>query len=239
MSDDQDYGWKAISRAIAGSITGLSQPIPLVALIILVSVIVLIGANLLGMDKGSVLDKLKDGEYARGLITYLFAVGTIGAVVILILAALTGTGETEERDARFDKAKEIFSLLIGIFGTIIGFYFGSIKAEEETQGTTDMAVAAPLVPDTVAAGQPVSVISNASGGSPPYLYSVGFGPTAGGGFVKRSQGWIREELPAPAVSKDSAVNVYVHVEDVAGDSVTAVQQIVVRPRSGRPPRILP
>lgn len=108
MNEEQDYGWKAISRAIAGAITGLSQPISLVALVILVSVIVLIGANLLGMDRGSVLHKLKDGEYARGLITYLFAVGTIGAVVILILAALTGTGETEERDARFDKAKEIF-----------------------------------------------------------------------------------------------------------------------------------
>lgn len=230
MSDDQDYGWKAISRAIAGAITALLQPIPLFALVILGSVIFLIGANLFGMDKGSVLDKLKDGEYARGLITYLFAVGTIGSVVILILAALTGKGETEERDARFDKAKEIFSLLIGIFGTIIGFYFGSIKAEEDTRGT-DMAVAAPLVPDTVAAGQPVSIISNASGGSPPYLYSVGFSPAGGSGFVKRSQGWIREELPAPAVSKDSAVNVYVHVEDLAGDSLTSVEQIVIRPGS--------
>jgi hypothetical protein len=230
MNDDRDYGWKAISRALAGAITALGQPIPLFALVILGSVVFLIGANLIGWDKGGVLDKLKDGEYARGLITYLFAVGTIGAVVILILAALTGTGETEERDARFDKAKEVFSLLIGIFGTIIGFYFGSIKAEEDAEGT-DMTVAAPLVPDTVAAGQPVSIISNASGGSPPYLYSVGFGPTAGGGFVKRSQGWIREELPAPAVSKDSAVNVYVHVEDLAGDSTTAVQQIVVRPGS--------
>ncbi len=101
------------------------------------------------------------------------------------------------------------------------------KAEEETRGT-DMTVAAPLVPDTVTAGQPVSVISNAGGGNPPCLYSVGFGPAAGAGFVKRSQGWIREQLPAPAVSKDSAVNVYVHVEDLAGDSVTSVQQIVVR-----------
>lgn len=230
MNDDRDYGWKAISRANAGAITTLGQPIPLFALVILGSVVFLIGANLFGWDKGGVLDKLKDGEYARGLITYLFAVGTIGAVVILILAALTGTGETEERDARFDKAKEIFALLIGIFGTIIGFYFGSIKAEEDAEGT-DMTVASPLVPDTVAAGQPVSVISNASGGSPPYLYSVGFGPTADAGFVKRSEGWIREQLPAPAVSKDSAVNVYVHVEDLAGDSTTAVQQIVVRPGS--------
>lgn len=230
MNDDRDYGWKAISRAIAGAITALGQPIPLFALVILGSVIFLIGANLMGWDRGGVLDKLKDGEYARGLITYLFAVGTIGAVVILILAALTGSGATEERDARFDKAKEIFSLLIGIFGTIIGFYFGSIKAEEDA-GHTDMAVAAPLVPDTVTAGQPVSVISNASGGSPPYLYSVGFDAGAGAGFVKRSQGWIREELPAPAVGKDSAVNVYVHVEDMAGDSVTSVQQLVVRPGS--------
>jgi hypothetical protein len=230
MNDDRDYGWKAISRAIAGAITALGQPIPLFALVILGSVIVLIGANLMGWDRGGVLDKLKDGEYARGLITYLFAVGTIGAVVILILAALTGSGATEERDARFDKAKEIFSLLIGIFGTIIGFYFGSIKAEEDA-GRTDVAVAAPLVPDTVTAGQPVSVISNASGGSPPYLYSVGFDVAAGAGFVKRSQGWIREELPAPAVGKDSAVNVYVHVEDMAGDSVTSVQALVVRPGS--------
>ena len=230
MNDDRDYGWKAISRAIAGAIAALGQPIPLFALVILGSVIFLIGANLVGWDRGGVLDKLKDGEYARGLITYLFAVGTIGAVVILILAALTGSGATEERDARFDKAKEIFSLLIGIFGTIIGFYFGSIKAEEDT-ARSDMAVAAPLVPDTVTAGQPVSVISNASGGSPPYLYSVGFDPAAGAGFVKRSQGWIREELTAPAVGRDSAVHVYVHVEDLAGDSVTSVQQLVVRPGS--------
>lgn len=230
MDDDRDYGWRAISRAIAGAIAALGQPIPLFALMILGSVIFLIGANLVGWDKGGVLDKLKDGEYARGLITYLFAVGTIGAVVILILAALTGSGATEERDARFDKAKEIFSLLIGIFGTIIGFYFGSIKAEAET-GRTDLAVAAPLVPDTVTAGEPVGVISSASGGSPPYLYSVGFDGAAGAGFVKRSQGWIREELPAPAVGRDSTVHVYVHVEDLAGDSATSVQQLVVRPGS--------
>ena len=31
---------------------------------------------------------------------------------------------------RFDRGKEVLSLLIGIFGTIIGFYFGSATQEK-------------------------------------------------------------------------------------------------------------
>jgi Mn2+/Fe2+ NRAMP family transporter len=76
-------------------------------------------------------------EYARGLITLLFSVGTIVIALILTLSAifLTGTDVKE----RFDRAKEILTILIGIFGTIVGFYFGSLSANPN--GQTDAAKA--------------------------------------------------------------------------------------------------
>jgi hypothetical protein len=61
------------------------------------------------------IDRLSDIQYARGLITYIFAVGTIGGVVVLILVALPGKGTTDEK---FGREKELLTTLIGIFGTI-------------------------------------------------------------------------------------------------------------------------
>jgi hypothetical protein len=66
---------------------------------------------------------IRDIEYARGFITVLFGVGTIGIALILILSAVFLTDERAKE--RFDRGKEILSLLLGIFGTIVGFYYGA------------------------------------------------------------------------------------------------------------------
>ncbi|MEM0991247.1 MAG: hypothetical protein AAGK00_20460, partial [Pseudomonadota bacterium] len=39
--------------------------------------------------------------------------------------------------ARLDKAKEVFVSLVGIFGTILGFYFGSVGEQQRDQVTED------------------------------------------------------------------------------------------------------
>ena len=103
-------------------------------------------------------------EYARGMITLLFAVGTVVIALLLTLSAIFPSNENSDDKAkqRFDRGKEVLSLLIGILGTIIGFYFGSIsqKAEQATAATTPQQINEARVPanepsvDNVVLGKP-------------------------------------------------------------------------------------
>jgi hypothetical protein len=63
-------------------------------------------------------------DIARGVITFLFAFGTI-SIALLIAAASYWVGNNQELKERFGYAKDILMVLIGILGTIIGFYFGA------------------------------------------------------------------------------------------------------------------
>lgn len=67
---------------------------------------------------------MADPATARGVITFLFAFGTI-SIALLIAAASYWVRDSEELKARFGYAKDILMVLIGILGTIIGFYFGT------------------------------------------------------------------------------------------------------------------
>lgn len=66
---------------------------------------------------------IKNIESARGFITVLFGVGTIGIAVIVTLSGIFLTGENAKE--RFDRGKEVLTLILGIFGTIVGYYYGS------------------------------------------------------------------------------------------------------------------
>ena len=68
---------------------------------------------------------LKDVATARGLITFLFAVGTIG--IFFVMTSAIFVGSLSDAEPRFDRIKDALSMLIGIFGTILGFYFGSAQ----------------------------------------------------------------------------------------------------------------
>jgi hypothetical protein len=78
---------------------------------------------------------IKNENFARGLITFLFAFGTIGIAVIIALSVFTSSADPEEAKQRFYRAKEILTILIGILGTIVGFYFGATKNLSETDGS--------------------------------------------------------------------------------------------------------
>ena len=85
-------------------------------------------------------------DYARGLITVLFTVGTIGVALLATLTAMFIPGP--EGKERFDRVKEVLSLLLGIVGTIIGFYYGTEvnKKEPSQQGGTPQVQTSPQAP---------------------------------------------------------------------------------------------
>ena len=62
-------------------------------------------------------------DTARIFITFLVAVGTIAIALLAVLTAMI----IREYKERFALAKEVLTVLVGILGTIVGFYFGSAK----------------------------------------------------------------------------------------------------------------
>lgn len=72
----------------------------------------------------SFLSSLGDPRKARGLITFFFALGTVGVAIVLTAAAFSISADDRElMRERFDMGKQVLTALIGIFGTILGFYF--------------------------------------------------------------------------------------------------------------------
>jgi PASTA domain/Putative Ig domain len=123
----------------------------------------LLGLTILGLivyaitqnDQGF-LSSLADKERARGLITFLIAITVVGIAMILSISTLI-LASGDEGDKRFDRGKQVLSVLIGVLGTIVGFYFGAetkakeVNPTEQTQTSSHIITA--KLPDG-AANQP-------------------------------------------------------------------------------------
>jgi hypothetical protein len=108
----------------------------------------LLGLTILGLivyaitqNDQAFLSSLADKERARGLITFLIAITVVGVAMILSISSLILTAG-DEGDKRFDRGKQVLSVLIGVLGTIVGFYFGAetkpkeVNPTEQTQPAT-------------------------------------------------------------------------------------------------------
>lgn len=143
--------------------------------------------KLIGGGLPDLINKLNNVEIARGTITYLVAVTTIAMAALLMLAAIMTGGKDLEK--RFSLGKEILTLLIGILGTIIGFYFGSSDVEvdrtigetevpaETTQSSEVKVQDIEIDPSLPQIGSSFTLNANLLGGTKPYTYSIHFTPT--------------------------------------------------------------
>jgi hypothetical protein len=198
----------------------LMNPASIVSLLILLGVLFLLGMAILDLDKGRVLVGMGKTAFARGLITYLFAVVTIGTAVVLVLSALLGTDK-----AKFDSAKEVLALLLGVFGTIVGFYFASELAAAEN--TRQLTVSAVLSAQEAAPGSSLTVTASVIGGSAPFRYSmvIDADPPRDPGELVRPDGWIIRTVTLPAATSPGLHRIRITVQDA--QSVTAFAEALV------------
>lgn len=101
----------------------------ILAAIIIVAIIVGINYN------PGFLTGLGNNDTARGLITFLIAFVTAMIAVILVLSYII-SDDVENLPKRADLGKQIFTALVGILGTVIGYYYGVSKPATPTPTIT-------------------------------------------------------------------------------------------------------
>jgi hypothetical protein len=189
----------------------ITQPTPLVPEIkrpwvwALVAGIVLIFLLIMGlvMVRGAtLLHLLQDQAFARGLITFLVSLATIALGFILVVSALFGA----TNDNQFRRAREVFMALMGILGTIVGFYFGTA-----TQALPDLKVSDIQVFEVKDGVKRLTSFAN--GGLPPYEYTVKFDDGKVPPITEKTStdGWIIEEFES-----QQPVGISIEVKDRKG-----------------------
>jgi hypothetical protein len=206
-----------------------ANPIVVIAISILAAVFVLIGSAIMGVDKG-VLSGMAKTDYARGLITYLFAIVTIGTAVVLVVSSLTAE-ETPAHKKRFQRGKEILSLLLGVFGTIVGFYFGSEVSGGLARKNTVQVAPIRANSQTGLAGSSITLDSYISGGSPPYRVGIGFDSDKVDSNERvDSTGWYSKSITLPSVPDERAVTIHLVAVDSDGNRSENSGAVIVRPK---------
>lgn len=219
---------ESLSKKIASAINPNVQACIYAALAVLVTAFLLFGV----IGKNQVLDRLSHIEHARGLITFILSVGTISIAILVTIGALMGR-DADARD-RFYRAKEILTILIGVLGTIVGFYFGS---QESATGRADLVVAAPILSAyTVGPGDAFTLTSFVSGGSPPYKYEIAFQDNlieSIRGYTDDA-GWVTQTIKAPQAVKKETIQYSLLITDAGQKTVSYIsakgKHIVVEPR---------
>lgn len=133
----------------------------------------------------------------RPILVLTLIISTITFGGALIIGSLYSEGETLE--ARFRHAREIFLVFSGIFGTVIGFYFGAGESKGLLQA---LSVSADLVGTTLK-GQVV-------GGTPPYRVTLTYGDQTSVHTLESSVDLLKHEFDK---AKDDIQTLKVEVVD--------------------------
>jgi hypothetical protein len=113
-------------------------------------------------------------EQVRGLITFLFAFSTT-SVIILIAIAIFFLKDSDEVKERYVHAKDLLTVVIGVLGTILGFYFGSAATDTSAVAIANLAASA----STAKPNEIVEISGRIIGGSAPYRYTIAFSDPLG------------------------------------------------------------
>jgi hypothetical protein len=196
------------ARSVGSLLIANGMVIGFFVLALLVIVVLMIGIFV-----GPLLTTLSGTAPARGLITFLIAVITVSIALILVLS--TVVSESSDREKRFLQGKEVLTMLIGVLGTIVGFYFGHSLDE----------AANPLRIGPTAIkkfGDTLQLVTYVSGGKAPYGYGISFTPKEIPEVKndKAPDGLIIAEVAAPNVADNTEITFEIVVKDSQGNTKT-------------------
>lgn len=189
-------------------------PIAFVAIAIVVVVFIVYAIS----GSRGVLTSLADEKIARGLITFLITLATVAIAIILALSAIISDPSVVKD--RFTLGKEVLSILIGVLGTIVGFYFGSSVSGQTQPLRIQSAIISNEQPKK---GERTTLVAFVEGGKPPYTYSVAFDPPIGATAkdLPVVDGTIKFDVQVPPDLKADTQEAYViDVKDSEGKTVT-------------------
>jgi hypothetical protein len=203
----------------SGHVANLGAPLLIVFAIV---VAIVLG---FGIFFGHLLSDVAKPDHARGLITFLFAFSTIAIVIMVVVA--TFWISKDEIEERLDNAKDIITIMIGVLGTVIGFYFGS----QDDTNRNSMVASAVASPATVRPGETFTIAASIGGGTPPYTYSIVF-PLGGLKIdvadTSSDDGNISRSIKVPATAKGPiALPFTLRVKDNASKETTATGATLV------------
>ncbi len=112
------------------------------------------------------LTLLANLDVARGFITLLFAVGAL-AIFMIITTAIVFDVNSDSKSI-YERAKTILSMLIGIFGTVLGFYYGSQDDATDKAGF----LLRPIVVEAGESKSELNITASVEGGEPDYKFFV-------------------------------------------------------------------
>lgn len=195
-----------------------APPVPPVMKVVAFLIAAVIGGILLSVFKPQgFFESLRDPSYARGVITFIVALGAVTLGFIVVLFAFFGAiGDSSEE--RFRRAREIFVTMMGVLGTIVGYYFGQQTAPADLLGV-------PAIKVQTNEGQSRAMVF-ANGGVPPYSYTVDFeGEGNDLANVISADGWIEFEIPKPAKApkpgEEAKPKFSIEIRDSNGRSISA------------------
>lgn len=153
-------------------------------------------------------------DAARVMLASVFAIGTLGMAFALMLGVFLSS-DSQLKD-RFGMALQSFTPLVGIVGTILGFYFGT-NLTTPADPLTIVDVTVPSLKVMSAEKSTVTVL--VQGGKGPWVYTLDFGTDDVPKIQRMLQvPFLRETIALPKVSRDTALGVKVTVNDALGKS---------------------
>jgi uncharacterized membrane protein YfcA len=169
------------------------------------------------LNDATFLARLASQDAARGLITFLIVVSASALFIILGVSTIVES-DTPDADKRFDRGRQILTMLVGILGTIVGFYYGSaVNSAAVPMKIPDLKVDTTLV----AKGDKFTISGTIAGGKAPYIYSISFSPAINAPPItdKKTSGPISEKIDVTSDLKED-VEYTVVVKDADGKSET-------------------
>jgi hypothetical protein len=231
-----EYGaWRSPARTSRQLLGENFGPILLAIFGAIVALILVVG---IFSRQYSFIELIAKADQARGLITFLFSFTTIA--IFILIAITTFWMKSTEVEARFNKAKDLLTLMIGIFGTILGFYYGSLANTPSASIGGELSLTNFGVPSVaVAPGDKTTIGATVTGGKLPLKYDVLFSDPTGNADltsldVKDQQ--IKDNKVAQLVTipsgmkAPSLLNYVLVVRDAIGNQTEAAGALMVQPK---------